>query len=40
MNLYIGPHLKEFVKINPGITFTTGNFYKSPEKLYTKFKNF
>lgn len=40
MNLYIGPHLKEFVKIELGITLKTGNFYKSPEKIIPKFKNF
>tara|TARA_B100000925_G_scaffold35632_1_gene23410 strand:+ start:1801 stop:3171 length:1371 start_codon:yes stop_codon:yes gene_type:complete len=45
MNLYIGPHLKEFVKEVkvPKITITTlktGNFYESPEKIIPKFKNF
>lgn len=38
MNLYIGPHLKEFTKY--GNQLLSGNFYESPETIIPKFKNF
>ena len=40
MNLYIGPHLKEFTVANTANQITTGNFYEAPETIIPKFKNF
>lgn len=38
MNLYIGPHLKEFTKY--GNQLLSGNFYEAPDTIIPKFKNF